>query len=232
MTEEQVITCDYRFGIEEDIRNFITKNAFLVKRTAEKNDTTGKIITFNYEQVRYPLDIFIQPAPQGVFRYSRDVLWLYKVNKSAEYIWLYPSEVIFYGYGICIDTANLVQSLFEAIGYTSLLALGEIRKASDNELLGYHAWVEDDMYVFETTIHKGQGYSEDIIIPKSEAYENHKGYKYVPFLKYNSMDYKEVKQQVLKIAFFGPSKEFKNIKQWLKAEKKKQKILWGEETCQ
>jgi hypothetical protein len=154
---------------------------------------------------------------------------LYKYVLSSDYIWLFPFETIKIGAGICIDTTNMVQSMLEYINYPSFAVIGEVRKADTNELLGYHAWVETEHYVWETTIHLGQGRKEDILIPKEKAYTNYKNLKYVAWYTYNSKMTKKEKVGLILLRIFGKGGLYENFEQFRKMEIVKQKFIWKKE---
>ena len=73
-------------------------------------------------------------------------------------MWSFPSEVMVQRMGICPDTAHLGTSLLRAGNSIAFTCLGEVRKTSTDELLGYHAWTavehKGQFYLLETTMHE------------------------------------------------------------------------------
>jgi hypothetical protein len=226
---EENILVDYFFGAEDVINNFIMTKNYLVVNTAKRLGSSTEAIDYNFNNIRYPLDWFGNPLTAGRLSYAKCLLtWLY--NKTQGYIWQYPNMVLLSKLGVCIDTANLMTSLLRVLGLDAYTTLGEVRLSQNDELLGYHAWtllrLLGQEKIIETTIHKGQGDYSQIVFSKDDAYSGKLRLKYVPYLHYNeSMTIKD-NIEILRITLFGENSRFKSLKEFLKAEKKKQKAIW------
>jgi len=219
------IIVDYFFGAEDVVNNFIMTKNYLVVQTAKRLGTLKNVIDFNYNSIRYPLDFFGNPLTAGRLSYAKYLLsWLF--NKTQGYIWQYPNMVLFSKLGVCIDTANLLASLLRVLGLDAYTTLGEVRLSQNNELLGYHAWTLLGDNIIETTIHKGQGDYSQIVLNKDAAYSGNLRLKYVPYLHYNETMTIKDNIELLRITLFGENSRFKSLKEFLKAEKQKQKAIW------
>jgi len=219
------IIVDYFFGAEDVVNNFIMVKNYLVVQTAKRLGTLKNVIDFNYNSIRYPLDFFGNPLTAGRLSYAKYLLsWLF--NKTQGYIWQYPNMVLLSKLGVCIDTSNLMTSLLRVLGLDAYTALGEVRLSQSNELLGYHAWTLLGDNIIETTIHKGQGDYSEIILNKDDAYSGKLRLKYVPYLHYNETMTIKDNIELLRITLFGENSRFKSLKEFLKAEKQKQKAIW------
>lgn len=219
------IIVDYFFGAEDVVNNFIMVKNYLVVQTAKRLGDVKPVIDFNYNSIRYPLDFFGNPLTAGRLSYAKSLLfWLF--NKTQGYIWQYPNMVLLSKLGVCIDTANLVTSLLRVLGLDAYTTLGEVRLSQNNELLGYHAWTLLGDNIIETTIHKGQGDYSQIVLNKDDAYSGKLRLKYVPYLHYNETMTIKDNIELLRITLFGENSRFKSLKEFLKAEKQKQKAIW------
>jgi hypothetical protein len=223
------IIVDYFFGAEDVVNNFIMTKNYLVVQTAKRLGTLKNVIDFNYNSIRYPLDCFGNPLTTGRLSYAKYLLsWLF--NKTQGYIWQYPNMVLLSKLGVCIDTSNLMTSLLRVLNKDAYTTLGEVRLSQSNELLGYHAWAllkgPDQDQVIETTIHKGQGDYSQIVLNKDAAYSGKLRLKYVPYLHYNETMTIKDNIELLRITLFGENSRFKSLKEFLKAEKQKQKAIW------
>jgi len=232
MSSNTEYTCDYRFGDIHDIREFITINSLLCKKLADDLTDLDSLLKYNYENFRYPLNVFGEPAPEGEFRYAREWIFFYSFTRAQPYIWQFPYEVMITEKGICIDTANFVTTMLrlmflnsEKLAYT---VLGAVYNEKGN-LLGYHAWAEYGKYWLETTTHEGQGNPADIYINKISDTEGRlNGLIYKAYLKFNDKEVVELeKPHELFLKFFGPSSEKKeDIKRWKVQELRKQYAIW------
>lgn len=224
---------DYRFGDVHDVREFL-RESYHLKNIAKDMRNLADVINYNYENIRYPLNLFGQPAPEARFSYSKPWLFTYSFNRERPYVWLYPEETILARLGICIDTSNLVAAMLlsaTAARMAARVVLGKVESASSGELLGYHAWVESEGYWIETTIHKGQGDLNDVVFPAKDPVRNeHKGLKYVAMYKYDRVEVEEVGEgKETRLLVFGPTTgDKKSVKIWKVQEKRKQVLIWSQ----
>ena len=191
---------DWRFGDKYYVTEFIMVNNSMIRdvydklKTSENDKFVENVADWIRDKFQYPLDSSGNPAAQAqllMFRYS---IFKYLFKKCVEYHWTFPSEVITSGYGICIDTANLAESVLRIKPIEdSWVVLGEVRDTLTDNLLGYHAWCElpykNDRYVLETTIHvagvNNLVKAEDIYNKKLDVY-------YVKHAYYNESEYHPV----------------------------------------
>jgi|GEM_PF-6894758 len=156
---------NYRFGDLYYVTEFVmTKNAMIIDAYNNlKNEDNDKFVEnvakWIRDEFKYPLDNAEQPAAQAQLLMFKKSIMSYLFKKCVEYHWTFPTEVIASGYGICIDTANLTESVLRVKPLNeSYVILGEVRDTLTNQLLGYHAWTEQpykgDRYIIETTIHE------------------------------------------------------------------------------
>jgi len=224
--EYDLVAVNFRFDSSHYLNEFVTTGNYDVEKVAENCQNLDGVINYNYSKIKYPLDIFGNPLTSGFFAYGLRLLKpLYM--RAKQYIWLFPYETIYTGYGICVDTTNLVQALLENLLVDSFAVLGEVRKSDSNALLGYHAWVELETDIVETTIHKGQGDYKNIVIPKDLAYSGKLKLKYVPMIVYNSRVTMTRKDKKLQLFFWGLNSPFKSFRDYVKAEIIKQKHIWS-----
>ncbi len=223
---------DYRFGDVHDVREFL-RPSYHLQSVAKDMSTLTDVINYNYNNIQYPLNIFLQPAAEACFSYSQWFWFIYRFTRPRSYVWLYPEEVLITKLGICIDTSNFVATLLSASRAATnnppRVVLGRVYDSQTNQLLGYHAWVEFWNTWIETTIHRGQGNYDDIVFEIKDEKENeHKGIKYVADYKYDKEVVESLEdQERVRFLVFGPSSGDKaSLKLWRKSEKKKQLIIW------
>jgi len=204
---EQIV--NYRFGDKYFVTEFIQPDTFEVRNVAKTLRNTSAypyphlspdkevelVSVFVRQDFTYPLDHSGNPATNGIFKRYRAGWGQYLYNVFKYYVWAFPSEVMNSRYGYCAETANLMTSILRALGLEAYAAIGEVRKAIDDSLLGYHAWTVTqylkEEYLDETTIH------EDInsLIPTLVAYDHNSdfaqngGIYYVEHARYNEMGY-------------------------------------------
>ena len=216
---------DYRFGETHKATEFITPKTRDVENLTAGFQAVGDILTWNYQNIQYPLNLFNSPAPDAKAQYAS---WPFLWHKSLyrQYIWQFPTEVMRNALGICIDTANLVCTLMRAKGYVASVVLGRVLDAQTQQLLGYHAWVEWGDIWLETTIHAGQGDPADISVLKSDRQAGYKGLIYVEDSSYNDLGTSKRSEEPLRICFFGKDTEVKDAKALKKSLQKKQFRIW------
>ncbi|RLF82417.1 hypothetical protein DRN38_00155 [Thermococci archaeon] len=218
----------WRFGDEYYITEFIKPNTYMVEYVAEKLkgkdnvETVLNIAKFIRDNFYYPLDSRGNPSTDGQFLKSKRTMFSYHFKKCVQYMWLFPSEVLNMGFGICIDTSVLAVSLMRKLNIDSWCVLGAVYNAN-GDLLGYHAWAEflinNEWFILETTIHE-KGTAN--IIKRFDGYSGKYGIRYEPFAKFNEREYFEIKSLVPLFNFYGMSKKI--IK---RLEKRKQKEIWN-----
>jgi len=156
---------DWRFGDKYYVTEFIMVGNSMIRdeyeklKDADENAFIENVATWIRDNFQYPIDYRGNPAAQAqLLKYKRNPLnWMFK--KCVDYHWSFPTEVLVTKLGICIDTSNLAESVLRVRPLPeTYVALGEVRRTADNQLLGYHAWVElpyrNERYVLETTIHR------------------------------------------------------------------------------
>jgi len=223
--ESTNLLCDYRFGFVFWLNDFVMPNNYEINQLITTLKDEQNILNWNYDNVRYPVDILLRPATGGKLEFGKGTFTTRYSNYSP-YVWQFPYEVIHSKIGMCADTSNFICSMLRAIGLSCFVVLGELRLSATNSLLGYHAWVELDQNIIETTLHKGQGNRSNIIISKDDAYNGKKLYKYVPYIWYNEMTTKGRSFSQVLLRFFGKGSPYENIREFLKAEKVKQRYIW------
>lgn len=224
---------DYRFGDLHDVREFLSESYHL-RSVAKDFRNLSDVINYNYENIRYPLNVFGQPAPEARFSYSKPWFFSYSFNRERSYVWLYPEETVLTRRGICIDTANLVAAALLSAPSPlrgARVVLGRVESAETGELLGYHAWVEVPGLWVETTIHRGQGSLDDVVFPARDPVVNvHGSLKYVAMYKYDREGVEEVGgEKEVKLLVFGPTTgDKKSVRIWRASEKRKQRLIWSQ----
>ena len=199
---ENYAVVDYRWNEKYRAQEFIQKNSYEIQRAVSNFDATGdnlviQIANFIRDEFTYPL-INEQPSCDGQFvRFKISFLGNYRFKKCVFYMWSFPVETLaLFHAGICIDTANLATTLLRAKKHIAWTCLGEVRKTSTDELLGYHAWTETifkkETWLNETTIHKK---GAKTLIPATDAYDKNSEFAkrgnvyYVLHAKYNESQY-------------------------------------------
>lgn len=198
--------CPWRFGERYLTTEFVQNNNVAVQAAAcslaqnvkGADNTFEALAAWIRDNFSYPLNDKGEPAADGVFKYGKNGLCSYHVQKSVPYMWLFPNEVINFGHGICIDTANLCVSVGVALGLDPWVTLGEVRTAKDNQLAGYHAWYQSnykgEVNIIETTVHEAGALNilraEDAYDQNSAWAQSHNIY-YVPQAHFNNTDYVE-----------------------------------------
>jgi len=228
-TQEYIV--DYRFGDIHDVREFITSD-YSTKRLAEDLNDVNEVTYYNWKHIKYPLNVFGEPAPEAVFGYSRQWLFFYSYKKEPIYIWQFPYEVLVTELGICVDTANLVTTLLRLV-YPSIggiyTVLGRVYNADTTEFLGYHAWTQYADKWIETTIHEGYGNTDNIYIHNDGKTGELNGIRYIADIKFNEKEVVEMKSETKQVLlrFFGPkSDKAQDVDIWKKQEAHKQKAIW------
>ncbi len=158
--------CPWRFGERYLVTDFVQVNNVAVKGQAAKlaagtkDDYIRAVAAWIRDDFFYPLDSGGNPSAQGQFlRHQKGIMQGYFAKKCVYYAWSFPNEILgFTRCGICIDTAQLAGSVLIAGGIDAWVILGDVRRSTDDSLLGRHAWVEvpyqADQYIIEATIHK------------------------------------------------------------------------------
>lgn len=156
------LVVDNRFGDKYKVQEFVQPKSLEIETKVKELNATGdefvdKIAAFIRDDFQYPL-VSGQPSSDGQFKRFHKSLLGYHWKKCVFYMWSFPVECLLQKLGICIDTANLGTSLLRAKNAIAFTCLGEIKKTSTDELLGYHAWTiveyKKQFYLLETTIHE------------------------------------------------------------------------------
>ena len=191
---------DYRWGDKYKVQEFIQPKSYeIVAKVANLNSTGDKFVediaAFIRDKFAYPL-IRGQPSSDGQFLRYHKSLTGYYWKKCTFYMWSFPVEVMLQKLGICIDTANLGTSLLRAGKSDAFTCLGEVRRTSTDELLGYHAWTvvshKSDTYLLETTIHES---GINNMVTLHDAYHKDSDFAqkgdiyYIEHARYNEIDY-------------------------------------------
>ncbi len=218
---------DWRFGDKYYITEFITPDTYMVEKVSKKlkckteKETIIKIAKYIRDNFYYPFNWRGYPSADAQFLKSKKYPGNYHFKKCVDYMWLFPSETINVGFGICIDTSLLAVSLMRNLNINAWCCLGAIYDKREI-LLGYHAWVEFELYkkwfILETTIHE-----KDVcnIIKREDGYTGRFGIRYDKYSEFNEKEYREYKPLINFIQFFGKGK-----KEIQKMEKRKQKVIW------
>ena len=227
MSLKNVPLIDWRFGDKYYVIEFVRPDTYEVERVSEelkgKDDleTFLNVCKYIRDNFYYPLDWRKQPSCDGQFLKSRRGLSTYHFRRCVPYMWMFPSEVINCGFGICIDTALLCTSIFRKLGFISYVTLGAL-KDKKGRIIGYHAWTETLLrgkwFLIETTIHTKSAVNH---IPREDGYNGRWGIYYVPFAWFNEKEYIERESILQFVKFFGKSK-----REIRKMEKRKQNIIW------
>ena len=167
---------DFRYGDKYFVTEFVQPDNYEVKRIIDSIEHTSNdcfvlgVANYIRDKIKYPFDRSGEPATEGEQRrYKRGCGWIRK--DARYYVWGFPAMVAVSGYGYCAESANLCTSLLRAKDILSWTAIGEVRKTSTDELLGYHAWTVVDYrgeeYIDETTLDP----PAKPLVPRKDAYD-------------------------------------------------------------
>ena len=161
----QIPEVDYRFSDKYYITSFVTPHNPDIERVAKgfgggnDNGFVAQVASFIRDAFAYPL-IGGQPSSDAQFLRYHKSLFSYHWKRCVFYMWSFPSECLLQKLGICVDTSHLTTSLLRSGQLDAFTCLGEVRKTSTDELLGYHSWVicqyKHDTFLIETTIHEAE----------------------------------------------------------------------------
>ena len=191
---------DYRFQDRYYVSEFVQPKTYEIEAKAKEFNATGnefvdKVAVFIRDEFKYPL-IGGQPSADGQILRFRKSLLSYQWKKCVYYMWSFPSEVFVQKLGICIDTANLGSSLLRAGNLDAFTCLGEVRKTSTDELLGYHAWsitpYKGNTALCEFTIHESGVYNMVILhnaYHKDSEFAIKGDIYYIEHARYNEVNY-------------------------------------------
>ncbi len=141
--EQQIV--DFRFNDKYAVSEFIQSKSFEIQKLAKhlssysQDATIRKVSLFIRDGFQYPLDQSKNPSTDGEFARYKTLL-SHRYQAFRYYVWAFPVEVLMSKLGYCAETANLMTSILKACGINAYTGLGEVRKTSTDELLGYHAW--------------------------------------------------------------------------------------------
>lgn len=202
---KQIPTVPWRWGEKYKVTEFIQNNnqaileiaSYIKEEDKSPDDIVLNLSHYIRDNFFYPLNNIGNPSTSGSLLRYRFSLCKFHFKKSEDYIWGLPCEIVNYSCGYCAETANLATSILIAIGIpNSWVVLGEIRRAKDNSLLGYHAWVEcpyqGKQHVMETTVDEKD---VNILSPTSSAYQRCSDWAiqnniyYIPQSRYNESEY-------------------------------------------
>ena len=168
---------DYRWGDKYKAMEFIQRNSYEIEKIIEGFDAGGdelveKVVAFIRDEFVYPLTGG-QPSTDAQFLRFHKSLFDYYWKKCVYYMWSFPVETLaLFKAGVCIDTANLATSLLRVKHCKAWTCLGEVRRTSTDDLLGYHAWTsvyyKTKPYLNETTIHQK---GANTLVLEAEAYD-------------------------------------------------------------
>ena len=168
---------DYRWGDKYKATEFIQRDSYEIERVVDSFNAVAdklveKVVAFVRDEFVYPL-ISGQPSTDGQFLRFKKSLFNYYWKKCVYYMWSFPVETLsLFKAGVCIDTANLATSLLRVKQCKAWTCLGEIRRTSTDDLLGYHAWTsvyyKTKPYLNETTIHVKNA---NTLVLEAEAYD-------------------------------------------------------------
>ncbi len=228
MSGDQIPIVDWRFGDRYFITEFVRPNTFEVELMAERlrarsaEERVLNVARWIRDDFYYPLDWRGQPSADGQLLKSRRAIGSYHFKKCVNYMWLFPSETIMMGFGICIDTSLVATSVLLRLGVDSVVALGAVYDQKGS-LLGYHAWTEftinNTRYVLETTIHERE---VNNVMLAEDAYSGKYGIRYDKYAEFNHIKYVEYKPLTPFINFYG-----RRRKEIVKRELLKQRYIWN-----
>ncbi len=154
--------CRWRFGEPCLVTDFITPNNVGVQHEAEllrgatPDESVENAASWIRDEFTYPLDKKGNPCASGQLKKYQYSWCKWGFSKYVYYMWAYPNEVLLTHKGICIQTANLLTSVYRALDLDAWTVLGEVRKAKSDELIGYHAWTDvvykGERHTVETTV--------------------------------------------------------------------------------
>jgi len=177
----------------------------------------------------YPLShITKNPAPEMQMLHGSKCPATWHFKRCIPYSWLFPTEVEkSTKEGICVDTTNLAMSILRSKKIKAWAVLGRVNRTSDDQLLGYHAWVEvqylGTTYVLETTVHET---GKNNLVPADSIYNKKMSIYYVPTARYNENTYKESSGSAIQFVKFMGGNGGDDHKQWKKQERTKQYAIW------
>ncbi len=123
------------------INNCMVRDIYNKLKADDDDRFVENVAEWIRDKFKYPLDVNGDPAAQAQLLKFKSGWFSYIFKKCVEYHWSLPTEVITSGYGICIDTSNLAESVLRVKPLKeSYVVLGEVRRTLDDVLLGYHAW--------------------------------------------------------------------------------------------
>jgi hypothetical protein len=199
--EIQIVS--FRFGEKYLVNEFIQSRSYEIVKLAKQlnseseDETIKRVSLFIRDGFEYPLDQSKNPSTDGRFeRYKKSILPNdYQFKAFKYYVWAFPVEVLISKLGYCAETANLMTSILRACGIDAYTGLGEVRKTSTDELLGYHAWTvmpyQGQEHLDETTIHR----EVNTLIPSKDIYDKVSSFAkigdvyYVEHARYDDFDY-------------------------------------------
>ena len=149
---------NYRFSDCYYATEFITPTSYDIVEAAKSLPDVKAVSEFIRDKFAYPLDSNSNPTASGqLLRYQKTLFNVW-IKACRYYVWGFPSETLSVTkLGYCAETGTLATSLLIAKGIDAWSAIGEVRKSTDDTIIGYHLWTQfpqngDDM-VLETTIH-------------------------------------------------------------------------------
>jgi hypothetical protein len=193
--------CPWRFGEPCEVTDFVTPHNVGVREAAvlltgtDPDTTVENAAIWIRDEFIYPLDAKGNPSADGQLKRYQHSWCKWMFSKYVYYMWAYPNEVLLTRKGICIATANLCTSVMVALGLDAWTVLGEVRKAKDDALIGYHAWTDvlyrGERTSVETTVEE----KVNILFPakftgdRCSEWAQTRNLYYVPQSKFNQNEY-------------------------------------------
>jgi len=233
---DEIPTIDWRPAGVWRITDFVqTDNPAIEERfetlDSDDDDQFVKNVAMHVrDNFTYPLSFITKnPAPDMQMLHGSKFQGSYHFRRCIPYSWLFPTEVEkSTKEGICVDTTNLALSYLRRKNLKAWAVLGAVKRTSDDELLGYHAWIEapylGSKYVLETTIHDK---SKNNLVPADTIYKKKMDIYYVPTARYNEKTYKEKGSSAISFVKFMGTNGGDDHKHWKKQEKAKQYAIWS-----
>ena len=235
----------FRFGDEYKVGEFVQYKSYEIKKLAKQltcatpDETVKKVSLFIRDNFQYPLDLSKNPATEGgIQRYRKTIFpCVYLYQDFRYYVWAFPVEVLISKLGYCAETANLMTSILIACKIDAYTGIGEVRKTSTGELLGYHAWTlmpyRGEEYLDETTIHRDADtlVAADVIYNENSNFAKVGGVYYVEHARYNNTDYigaTNLGKSGIIFSLLGKPTKLLNIYGLEKLQELKPKRLWKE----
>ena len=161
----KIPTVDFRWGDLYWITDFVTPHNPDIEQVAggfsagNNNGFVAQVASYIRDDFQYPFLGTMPSADGQILRYRKTIFPpRYGWRVCRYYVWAFPSEVLLSKLGYCSESTNLYVSLLRTRELDAWTALGEVRKTSTDELLGYHAWsicpYKHDTFLIETTIHE------------------------------------------------------------------------------